>query len=145
MTTPTTVKPPTAFWIVASVALLWNLLGAMAYIGTVTMTPETLAALPADQQAIVTSTPAWATAAFATAVWGGALGCLLLLLRKKWATIVLIISFIGIVVQMIHAFGIANSIEVYGPGGMIMPIMVLIIGAWLIWYSKGAEKKGWIS
>jgi K+ transporter len=72
-------------------------------------------------------------------------GCLLLLLRKKWATSILIISFIGIVVQMIHAFFMANSIEVYGPGGVIMPIMVLIIGAWLIWYAKGAEKKGWIN
>jgi hypothetical protein len=120
-------------------------MGVMAYLGTVMMTPEALALLPADQQALITSTPAWATAAFATAVWGGALGCLLLLLRKKLATVVLIISFIGIVVQMIHAFLMANSIEVYGPGGMIMPIIVLIIGAWLVWYSKGAEKKGWIS
>lgn len=147
MTTPTTtpVKPLTSFWIVSTVGLIWNLLGVMAYLGTVMMTPEALAALPADQQALITATPAWATAAFATAVWGGALGSLLLLLRKKWATPVLIISFVGIVVQMIHAFFMANSIEVYGPGGMIMPAMVLIIGAWLIWYAKGAEKKGWIS
>jgi hypothetical protein len=145
MTTTTSVKPPTSFWIVASVALVWNLLGVIAYLGTVMMTPEALAALPAEQQALIASTPKWATAAFAIAVWGGTLGCVLLLLRKKWATTVLIISFLGIVMQMVHAFFIANSIEVYGPGGMIMPAMVLIIGAWLVWYSKGAEKKGLIS
>jgi hypothetical protein len=68
--------------------------------------------LPEVERALYESVPAWATGAFAVAVWGGALGCLLLLLKKKLATPVLILSFIGIVVQMIHSFFIANSIEV---------------------------------
>lgn len=138
-------KPATSFWILGIVALIWNLLGVMAYLGTVMMSPEDLQALPENQRALMESTPTWATAAFAIAVWGGVLGCVLLLLRKKLATTVFLISFAGIVVQMIHSFFMANSIEVYGPGGMIMPIMVLGIGAYLIWFSRGATARGWLS
>ncbi len=89
--------------------------------------------------------PAWVTAAFAIAVFGGTLGCLGLLLRKKWARLVFLISLIGIIVQMIHNVFISNNMDVYGPGAVIMPIMVLIIGVYLIMYSKSAIKKSWIS
>lgn len=143
MTTPT--KPATSFWVISIVLLIWNLLGVMAYIMHVTMTPETLQALPEDQRALYTDTPVWATAAFAIAVWFSALGSVLLLLRKKLATPVFMLAFAGIVVQMIHSLFISNSIEVYGPGGMVMPVMVIIIGAYLIWYSRNATAKGWLN
>ncbi len=138
-------KPATSFWIISALALVWNAMGAMAYIAQVTMSPESLQALPEDQQALMTSVPVWVTSAFAIAVWGGVLGCLLLLLRKKLATPVLIVSFAGIVVQMIYNMFISNSIAVYGPGGMIMPIVVLVMGAYLIWFSRDVTRKGWIS
>jgi len=142
--TTESIKPPSWFWVVSVLALVWNGLGVMAYLGTVMMTPEAMQMLPEDQRALMESTPAWATAAFATAVWGGALGSALLLLRNKLATPVLIISFVGIIVQMIHAFFMTNSIEVYGAGGMIMPIMVLACGGLLIWFSRKATANGWL-
>ena len=142
--TSTTNKPPTWFWVVSVVALIWNLLGVFAYIQTVTMSPEALQALPEQERALYESAPAWATGAFAIAVWGGALGCILLLLRRKLATGVLVVSLVGIVVQMYHAFFISNSIEVYGPGGMIMPVMVLAIAIFLIWFSRKATVSGWL-
>lgn len=139
-----TNKPATWFWVVSAVALLWNVMGVAAYISSVTMTPEALQALNENERALIESTPAWATGAFAIAVWGGVLGSLLLLLRRSLATIVLIASFAGIVVQMIHAFFLSNSFEVYGPGGLAMPIMVLAFGAFLIWFARNAEAKGWM-
>jgi len=142
--TTESIKPPSWFWVVSVLALVWNGLGVMAYLGTVMMTPEAMQMLPEDQRALMESTPAWATAAFATAVWGGALGSALLLLRNKLASPVLIISFVGIVVQMIHSLFMSNSIEVYGPGGMIMPVMVLAGGALLIWFSRKATANGWL-
>ena len=135
-------KPNTAFWIIGIVALLWNLMGVLAYIQQAYMTAEDLAALPADQQALYENVPAWVTAAFALAVFGGALGCILLLLRKKLATFVFIISFISILAQMTYNFFMSKAMEVYGPGGMIMPLMVVLIGGFLIWYSKKMERQG---
>lgn len=129
-------KPSTAFWVVAIIALIWNGMGAAAYLGQVTMGEEALQALSEAERNLITSTPVWATAAFALAVWGGLFGSLLMLMRKKLAIIVLVVSFAGIVVQMGHSLFLTNSIEVYGPGGMIMPIMVLAIGAFLVYYSR---------
>ncbi len=137
--------PPRSFMTIAFAALIWNALGVMAYIMQVTMSPEAIAALPQNEQILYESVPAWATAAFAIAVNGGALGCLLLLFRKVWALPVLIVSLLGVLVQMYHSFFVANAIEVYGPGSAVMPGMVLIIGIFLVWYANSARDKGWIS
>ena len=140
------VKPPVWFWVVGVVALLWNLMGAMAYIGQAYMTDEVKAALPADQQALLENIPAWATAAFAIAVWGGVLGCLALLLRKKWARPVLVISLLGILVQMSYSFFMSNALEVYGTAqGMVMPLLIIVIGVVLVLFAKSSQNKGWIS
>jgi hypothetical protein len=140
----TSTKPATWFWVVSVIALLWNLMGVMAYVMHVTMTPEALNALPAQERALYTDVPLWATAAFAVAVWGSTLGCILLLIRRKLATPVFVISFIAILLQMIHSVFISNSIAVYGPGGLVMPIMVLVIGLYLIVFSRQAASKGWL-
>ena len=137
-------KPATWFWVVSAIALVWNLMGVMAYMTQVMLSPEAIQAMPENERALRESTPAWATSAFAIAVWGGALGSILLLLRRKIATPILILSFVGVLVQMAHAFFMSNSIEVYGPGGMVMPIMVLIFGAFLIWFSRKATANGWM-
>ena len=138
-------KPPVWFWIVSVVALIWNGLGVMAYLGQAYMDDTDLAALPEAEQALYSDVPAWATAAFAIAVWGGLLGCLALLLRKKWAKPVLLLSLIGIVVQMIYNLFISKAMDVYGPGGAIMPILVILIGIFLLWLSKKSIAQGWIS
>lgn len=145
MTENPTNKSPVWFWVVSVFALIWNGLGVMAYLGQAYMDDTDLAALPEAEQALYADVPAWATAAFAIAVWGGLLGCLALLLRKKWAKPVLLLSLIGIVVQMIYNLFISEAMDVYGPGGAIMPIMVIVIGIFLVWFSKKSIAEGWIS
>jgi len=46
---------------------------------------------------------------------------------------------------MIKNIFMSNTTEAYGPGGMIMPIMVLVITFFLVWFSKNATAKGWLS
>jgi hypothetical protein len=141
----TTNKPNTMFWVTAGVALIWNLMGVGAYLADAYASPEMVAARSVAEQALYNARPAWATAAFATAVFGGALGCILLLLRKKIATPVLIVSLIGILVQFCYNFFLADTMDVYGPGSAIMPAMVIVIGVYLVWYSKKCEANGVIN
>jgi peptidoglycan/LPS O-acetylase OafA/YrhL len=145
MTENSSSKPPIWFWVVSVIALIWNLMGVMAYLGQAYMSDDVLNALPEAEQALYRDTPAWATASFAIAVWGGALGCLFLLLRKRWAKPVLLVSLIGIIVQMVYNIFISKASEVYGPGGAIMPIIVIVIGIFLVWFSKKSHREGWIS
>ncbi|MGB7452869.1 MAG: hypothetical protein WBM36_12150 [Lysobacterales bacterium] len=138
-------KAPAWFMIAAAIFLVWNLFGVMAYIMQVTMSPDALAALSDEERLIFETTPAWATAAFAVAVNGGALGCLLLLLKRSLAGFFLQLSLAGVLVQMFHAFFMSQSYEVYGPGGMAMPVMVIVVAIYLVILAVMAKSNGWTS
>ena len=138
----TSTKPPIWFWIISVVALIWNGLGVMAYLGRAFATDEMIAALPEKERAeFLMEFPAWYTAAFALAVFCGALGALSLLLRKKWASILFIISAVAAIVQHWYLY---NNVEMQG-AQLVMPVMVIIVCVFLIYFSKNAIKKGWIS
>ncbi len=136
---------PRSFLVVGLVALLWNLMGVSVYLMQVTMSAETLALLPEAERILMESLPAWATGAFAIAVFGGLLGCVGLLLKKAWSVPVFLVSLIAIVVQFAHWLFMTNSREVYGSEVFIMPALVTLVGAFLVWYSRGAKAKGWLS
>lgn len=141
---PSTEKMPLPKWftIAAVLALIWNLLGVMAFVGQVTMTEEMMSQLPQAEQELYATTPMWATAAFAVAVFAGALASLALLMKRSFAYPIFVLSFIAVLIQMFHAYFIANSFAVFGPGGMIMPIMVVVVAFMLIRFSvKGINNK----
>ncbi len=138
-------KPTTLFWIIGVAALVWNGLGVMQYLGMAYMTDEVKAALPEAERALYDNIPSWVTAAFAIAVFGGLIGSAFLLMRKKLARPMFLISLIAIIVQMSYNLFMSRAAEVYGPGSVIMPIMVIVIGVFLLMYSKKAIAKGWLS
>jgi len=139
-------KPPVWFWIVSILALLWNLMGVMSYLEQAYMTDEMKEQYTADQLTLMDGIPAWVTAAFAIAVWGGLLGCIALLLRKKWAKPILLLSLIAILIQMGYSFFMTNAAEIYGPlPGIIIPLLVIIISFALVQFARIAEKRNWIS
>lgn len=145
MSEVSTSNAPKWFMIVVVILLVWNLLGVMAYLMQVTMGPEVLAALPEAERQLYENTPAWATAAFAVAVNGGALGCVLLLLKRNLAGIFLQLSLAGVLVQMFHSFFMSNAFEVIGPGGLIMPVMVLAVAIYLVTLAAKAKVHRWTS
>jgi len=138
-------RAPGWFMVVAAVLLVWNLLGVMAYIAQVTMSPEALAALPEAQRQIYETTPAWATAAFAIAVNGGALGCVLLLLKRNLAGLFLQLSLAGVLVQMFHSFFMSKSFEVFVAGDLVMPVLVIVIAIYLVMLAAKARVNRWTS
>jgi hypothetical protein len=129
---------------VAIIALIWNLLGCAAYLFDVMLTPEAIAKLPEAQQALYASRPAWAVAATAIAVWGGAAGCVGLILRKRWATTLLVASLLGIIAQDIGLFVLTDAAALAGPAAFVMQGLVLVIAIGLVLLSRKAIAKGWI-
>ncbi len=130
-----------SFWTIGAVALLWNVMGAANFFAQ--MNPDVLAAYRESERAIVEGRPAWATGAFAIAVFGGALGCLLLLLRKSVAYYLFIASLLGVIVTTAHTLGVDVD---FGLGEILgIILMPLVVAAFLIWYSKLAQSRGWIS
>ena len=140
-----TNKPAIWFWIISVLALIWNALGVMAYIMQVSMSDEVIAKLPPADQAALAATPAWATAAFAIAVFAATLGCVALLLRKSWAFGLFALSFIAILAQQLYFFVLSDVGKSLGGGELMMTLSIPVIGALLIWFSRSMASKGWLS
>ena len=135
-----TVRVHWSFWVIGAIALIWNVLGAINFFAQ--MNPDMLAAYRESERAIIEGRPAWATIAFAIAVFGGALGCVLLLLKKAVAFYLFIASLLGVIVTMMHTLGAGID---FGLGEILgIILMPLVLAAFLIWYSKWAESKDWI-
>ena len=84
----------------------------------------------------------WATAGFAIAVFGGAIGSLLLLLRKSPAVRFLVASLLGVFVAMRHTVTVDVG---FGTGEIIgIVVMPLAVAMFLVWYGRFARRKGWI-
>ena len=130
-----------SFWVIGTFTLLWNILGVINFF--MQMNPEILNAYRESERAIIEGRPAWATGGFAVAVFGGALGCFLLLLRKSAAYNLFIASLLGVIVTMIHTLSAGIDFSLGEILGIIL--MRLVVAVFLIWYSKRAESKGWIS
>ena len=135
-------RPPKWFWVVASIALVWNLLGVLAFFAQMALD---LGTLSEAEREFYNATPTWATLAFAVAVFGGTLGCVALLLRKSWAFLMLVICLAGIVVQISHSLFIGNGIEVFGPQGLVLPALTFGIGVLLVWFASYSAKRGWLN
>jgi len=133
-----------SFWVIGVIALIWNVMGGINFV--MQTNADALAAYSEAERAIVEGRPVWATGAFAIAVFGGALGSLLLLLRKSAASYVFIASLLGVIVTHIHTLDVATGSTVdFGPTEILAILMTLVVAVFLIWYAKRVESKGWIS
>ncbi len=136
------MKPKTSFWIISTIALLWNLMGVASYIMMTQLTPEVAAETYGQAFAdIFAAKPAWATGAFAIAVFAGLLGCIGLLLRKKWARLLFIISFVGILIHNIWGV-MAGTLSVIGTFDKVMTLLVMAVAVFLIWFSRQKITQG---
>lgn len=134
---------PKSFWIIGVIGLIWNAMGILNFFSQVTMGEEALAALEPAERALY-DIPAWLSGVFAIAVFGGTLACVGLLLRKAWSIPVFVISLITIVIQMGYSVLMTPAVEVWGPGALVLPLMVTGVAVFLLWYARSAKGKGWI-
>ncbi len=139
----TNKKAPWHLWVVGIVGLLWNAMGAMDYIMTKTRNEQYMSAFTPEQLDFFYGLPVWVVAAWAIAVWGAVLGCILLLLRKAIAVPVFLASFIAMVITSFHNFVLSNGLEVIGDTFALVfsgVIFVAALGFWI--YAKTMQKQG---
>lgn len=92
-----------------------------------------------EQQEIAANMPAWVTAAFAIAVFAGVVAAILLLLRKKFATNLWILSLVAVIAQM--AYTLINNYT----SSMGMTIMIIVLAVVFTLFSKMSASKGWLN
>ena len=135
-------KPPTSFYIIGAVFLVWNIIGFMFYLQHAMMTPETVpAGVDAAMLEFMEATPVWATSAYAIAVNVGMLASIMLLMRKSVAMPLYVVSLAGALVLDFDSFVLRDVVSIWGGGAYIVPSAVIIIGVVEIWYSRSVANR----
>ena len=124
--------------IVAALGLVWNLFGVYQYLMTVGV-------VAGADAAAVAAMPAWVTGAFAVAVFGGALGCVGLLMLKGWSKLLLLVSLLGVLAMDVWMFVLSGLGGTMPNAEMAVTACVVVIAVVLVWLSYSADRKGWLS
>jgi hypothetical protein len=134
---------PWHLWVVGVVAFLWSAVGAMDYLMTQTRNEQYMSAFTPEQLEFFYGMPAWAIASWAVAVWGGVLGSILLLLRRRHALGVFVASLIGMLITSVQNFVLSNGLEVIGdPFSLVFTGIIFVVSIALVIYSWAMYKRG---
>lgn len=133
---------PRSFWIISSLSLIWNLIGVMNYLFTVTVSTETLAGMSEAERALYTDVPMFVTSCFAIAVFSGVLGSVFLLLRKALSVSFFLVSLVAIILQMSLGLFLTPMLSVQGPAALALPIILVICATYFLWYSRKVTASG---
>jgi len=136
-------KTPWHLWFIGIVSLLWNAMGAFDYLMTQTQNEEYMAQFSPEELEFFYGFPIWINSAWAIAVWSGVLGSICLMLRKKWAEPVFLVSFLAMTITAIHNYGLSNGLEVAGDTFSIVFTAAIFAVCALLWlYSRTMSSKG---
>jgi hypothetical protein len=136
-----TDKTHWSFWLISIFMLIWNVMGCINFF--MQMDPEMVSSYRETEQVIIQGRPLWVTAGFAIAVFGGVLGCILLLLKRFVSFYIFVASLLGVLIAIGHSLTL--NIE-FSTGEIIgIVLMPVLVAAFLVWYSKYVKSKGWLN
>jgi len=136
------VKTPVHLWIIGTLAVLWNAIGAFDYSATQYQLASYMEQFTPEQLEYFYAFPSWMDAAWAIAVWGALLGSLGLLMRKSWAVWLFGVSILGMVISTIYNFVLSDGLAVMGSGGAIFTAVIWAIALLLFFYARAMAKRG---
>lgn len=136
-------RPPAWFRIVALLGLLWEIFGVAMYLMHVGVLPSS-GEMSEAERSLMESSPMWVTGLFAVGVFGGALGTLGLLLGKRWARPLLILSLIAVILQFGGWLLATDAIALIGPSVFVMPAIIVVVAIFLAWLASMGVRRGWL-
>ena len=137
------IAAPWHLWLVGALALIWNGIGAFDYVMTETRNAAYMISFTPEQRAYFYGFPMWVIATWALSVWGGVLGAVALLLRKRWAVPVFGVSLVTMVLTTFHNFVLTNGIAIMGgTGGLVFSAVIFVIAVALLVYARSLARAG---
>lgn len=139
-----TYNRPWHLWLVGTVSLIWNVIGAADYVMTHAQNASYMESFNAAQLEYFYNLPSWLIAAWATAVWTGVLGSILLLSTKKVSAPVFLVSLIALSITDIYSYMVSNAYDIMGgkPTSLVLPFAIFIIAVSLYCYAKKMSING---
>lgn len=138
-----TEERPIARWYApaAIAALLFMLLGCAVFLLDVSTDPATM---PLDQRAAHDAQPLWLILANGIAAWVGALGALLLVLRRKIAEPLLLLSFVAVAIWLAGLLLVPRLRDLLGTDDIAVAVVVTILTWTIYWFARNSRRRGWL-
>ena len=142
----TTSGRPWHLWLIGILGGLWSSIGVLSFILTQMNVEAVMSRFPPQQREYFEAFPLWADALWAIGVFGGVIGCLLLLLKKRLAFHVLLAAAIGTIVCNLGGLFLLGGMEVMREtNGLGLTVFPIIFAAFLAYYARAMNKKGVLS
>lgn len=134
---------PAAGWFkyAAIASILFMGIGCWGYVASVRTDPN---ALPLDQRNLMLARPTWMVAAYAIAVWVGLVGTVLLLMRRKLAEPLLLISLVAAVVTFLPYAIVPAVSDLVTANDIAVAVIVLMITGTIWQFARHSRQRGWL-
>jgi hypothetical protein len=130
-------------WAIGIVGGLWSSIGLVSFVLTQLKVEAVMSRFPPEHSAYFGSFPAWAVAFWAVGVFGGVIGCLLLLLGSRLALPALLASVIGAIVCNLGGLFLLGGMEVMsGAGDLGLTLFPIVVAALLAYYARVMSRQG---
>jgi len=137
---------PWHLWLIGIIGGLWSSIGVLSFVLTQLNVEAVMSGFPPQQREYFESFPWWTVAFWAIGVFGGVIGCLLLLLKKRLAVPVLLASLIGAIVCNLGGLFLLGGLAVMREtGGLSLTVFPVIFAAFLAYYARAMSRKGVLS
>lgn len=137
-----TPRPIAGWYTAAAIAsLLFMGLGCVAYLSHVLADPNNL---PLDQRAAYEAEPAWVTGAYAVAVWVGLAGAVLLVMRRKLAEWVLLVSLVAVLVWLAGLLVVGPLRDAMSANDLLVALVVTALTWTIFWFARHSRQRGWL-
>lgn len=88
----------------------------------------------------------WLFVVYGIAVFAGLAGAIGLLMRRAWAVGAFTVSLVFVVIQFVYVLFVLDAIGRLGLAqAAAFPVVILAIGAGILWFSITARRRRWIA
>ena len=129
------------FWIAAGASLLFMAIGCAGYLMDVMRSPEDI---PLDQRALYSARPTWQLAAYGTAVWVGLAGAAMLLMRRKLAEWLRLVSLIAAIFTFLPYAVVEDVRNNITTNDVVAAVIVIVITWTIYWFARHSRQRGWL-
>ena len=132
---------PRWYWVAAVGSLLFMAVGCWGYVLEVTTDPSLL---PIDERNLARARPIWQVGAYAMAVWVGLLGAALLLVRRRAAEPLLLVSLVAAFFTFIPYATVPAIRDNITTNDIAAAVIVLLITGSIWSFARHSKQQGWL-
>ena len=142
--TNTTSRAPWHLWLIGVIAVLFNSIGVFDFVMVMAQGAKYMAraGMTPEQIAHYQQMPAWMMVVWAVGVWGAFLASILLLLRRKLAFPLFVLSLAAFLISLVYTYVLTDGGPIMGPQMAITSAVIAILLLLFSWYAHAMSKRG---